>query len=84
MSDAAALPKAGNRAARRLLIEAAWSYRFPARLSRELLLRQELSGSTFPAAVSDWHAQKSLSQQRDRWPFSSQKRWRHRSARRRQ
>jgi hypothetical protein len=24
-----------------LLIEAAWSYRFPARLSRELLLRQE-------------------------------------------
>ena len=26
---------------RRLLIEAAWSYRFPARLSRELLLRQE-------------------------------------------
>jgi len=42
VSDAAALPKAGNRAARRLLIEAAWSYRFPARLSRELLLRQEL------------------------------------------
>ena len=33
--------KAGNGAARRLLIEAAWSYRFPARLSRELLLRQE-------------------------------------------
>ncbi len=26
---------------RRLLIEAAWSYRFPARLSREVLLRQE-------------------------------------------
>src|ERR1700737_209185 len=25
----------------RLLVEAAWSYRFPARLSRELLLRQE-------------------------------------------
>src|SRR6202049_1689506 len=35
------ITKAGNRAARRLLIEAAWSYRFPARLSRELLLRQE-------------------------------------------
>jgi transposase len=32
---------AGNRAARRLLIEAAWCYRFPARVSRELLLRQE-------------------------------------------
>ena len=25
----------------RLLVEAAWSYRFPAQLSRELLLRQE-------------------------------------------
>lgn len=35
------ITKAGNSAARRLLIEAAWSYRFPARLSREMLLRQE-------------------------------------------
>jgi transposase len=35
------ITKAGNAAARRLLIEAAWSYRFPARLSRELRLRQE-------------------------------------------
>src|ERR1700680_1545979 len=35
------ITNAGNGAARRLLIEAAWSYRFPARLSRELLLRQE-------------------------------------------
>src|SRR3954463_10462704 len=35
------ITKAGNSAARRLLIEASWSYRFPARLSRELLLRQE-------------------------------------------
>jgi transposase len=35
------LAKAGNSAARRLLIEAAWCYRFPARVSRELLLRQE-------------------------------------------
>ena len=35
------ITKAGNGAARRLLIEAAWSYRFPARISRELLLRQE-------------------------------------------
>src|SRR6266436_4435956 len=33
------ITKAGNAAARRLLIEAAWSYRFPARLSRELLLQ---------------------------------------------
>jgi transposase len=35
------ITKAGNSAARRLLIEAAWSYRFPARISRVLLLRQE-------------------------------------------
>src|SRR5262249_49660753 len=35
------LTKAGNSPARRLLIEAAWCYRFPARVSRELLLRQE-------------------------------------------
>jgi transposase len=35
------ITKAGNGAARRMLIEAAWSYRFPARISREPLLRQE-------------------------------------------
>ena len=35
------LTKAGNSTVRRLLIEAAWCYRFPARISRELLLRQE-------------------------------------------
>jgi transposase len=35
------LTKAGNGAARRLLIEAAWCYRFPPRVSRELRLRQE-------------------------------------------
>ena len=35
------ITKAGNGAARRVLIEAAWTYRFPARISRELLLRQE-------------------------------------------
>ena len=34
--------EAGNGAARRMLIEAAWSYRFPARISREQLLRQEV------------------------------------------
>jgi transposase len=32
------ISKAGNGAARRMLIEAAWSYRFPARISREHLL----------------------------------------------
>jgi transposase len=35
------ITKAGNGAARRMLIEAAWCYRFPARISRDLLLRQE-------------------------------------------
>jgi transposase len=35
------ITKAGNGAARRMLIEAAWSYRLPARISREQLLRQE-------------------------------------------
>ena len=40
------ITKAGNGAARRLLIEAAWSYRFPARISRELLLRHRLEGAS--------------------------------------
>jgi transposase len=35
------ITKAGNSAARRLLIEAAWCYRFPARVGRDLCLRQE-------------------------------------------
>ena len=35
------ITKAGNGAARRVLIEAAWSYRFPARVSQDQLLRQE-------------------------------------------
>src|SRR6202011_1582068 len=49
------LTKAGNSAARRLLIEASWTYRFPARVSRELLLRQE-SQST-PIREIAWKAQ---------------------------
>jgi transposase len=49
------LTKAGNSAARRLLIEAAWCYRFPARVSRELRLRQE----TQPRPIREiaWKAQ---------------------------
>ncbi|SHF42122.1 Transposase [Acidocella aminolytica 101 = DSM 11237] len=35
------ITKAGNEAARRMLIEAAWSYRFPARIGRAQLIRQE-------------------------------------------
>src|SRR6201993_1816374 len=49
------LTKVGNGAARRLLIEAAWCYRFPARVSRELLLRQE--GQAKPIREIAWEAQ---------------------------
>ena len=42
------ITKAGNGAARRMLIEAAWSYRFPARISREQLLRQERPAQADP------------------------------------
>ena len=49
------LTKAGNSAARRLLIEAAWCYRFPARVSRELLLRQEAQPK--PIREIAWKAQ---------------------------
>ena len=53
------ITKAGNGAARRMLIEAAWSYRFPARISRELLSRQV----GLPKAICDvaWKAQERLS-----------------------
>ncbi len=53
-----ALTKAGNGTARRMLIEAAWSYRFPARISRELLLRQE--GLAKPIRDTAWKAQERL------------------------
>jgi transposase len=49
------LTKAGNSAARRLLIEASWTYRFPARISRELLLRQERQSK--PIREIAWKAQ---------------------------
>lgn len=42
------ITKAGNGTARRMLIEAAWSYRFPARISREQLLRQEGAAQADP------------------------------------
>jgi transposase len=35
------ITKSGNRHARRNLIEAAWAYRYPAKVSREIQLRQE-------------------------------------------
>jgi transposase len=52
------ITKAGNGAARRMLIEAAWSYRFPARISRERLLRQE--GLAKPIRDTAWKAQERL------------------------
>jgi len=52
------ITKAGNRTARRMLIEASWSYRFPARISREQLLQQE----TLAKPIRDiaWKAQDRL------------------------
>lgn len=52
------ITKAGNSAARRMLIEAAWSYRFPARISREQLLRQERLAK--PIRDTAWKAQERL------------------------
>ena len=55
-----AITKTGNTHARRLLIEAAWNYRFPARISLPLQKRQE--GQS--AAIRDiaWRAQLRLTQ----------------------
>lgn len=52
------ITKAGNGAARRMLIEAAWSYRFPARISRDQLLRQETLAK--PICDTAWKAQERL------------------------
>jgi len=52
------ITKAGNAAARRMLIEAAWSYRFPARISRAQLLRQEALAQ--PIRDIAWKAQERL------------------------
>ena len=47
--------KTGNAHARRLLTEAAWSYRFPARMSQQL--RQRSSDLTEPVRNHAWKAQ---------------------------
>jgi transposase len=52
------ITKAGNGAARRMLIEAAWSYRFPARIGRDLFLRQEKLSK--PIRDIAWKAQERL------------------------
>jgi Transposase and inactivated derivatives len=50
-----AITKAGNTHARRVLIEGAWAYRYPAKVSRHLQLRLESK----PLAIQDiaWKAQ---------------------------
>ena len=50
-----AITKAGNGHARRIMIESAWSYRYPARMSRDLVVRHQGQ----PKAVCDiaWRAQ---------------------------
>jgi transposase len=52
------ITKMGNGIARRVLIEAAWNYRAPARLSRELLKRQE--GLSQKVKDLSWAAQTRL------------------------
>ena len=54
-----AITKTGNSHARRVLIEAAWNYRYPARVSRALQRRQECQPS--PVRTIAWRAQLRLS-----------------------
>lgn len=54
------ITKAGNSTARRVLIEAAWTYRFPARISPEQLGRQESLPE--PIRQTAWKAQLRLCQ----------------------
>jgi transposase len=49
------ISKTGNSHARRVLIEGAWAYRYPARISRQIQIRQE----NLPQSIRDiaWKAQ---------------------------
>lgn len=53
-----AITKTGNAHARRMLVEAAWSYRFTARIGRELQRRQE--GQSEAVCALSWKAQQRL------------------------
>lgn len=53
------ITKAGNKHARRMLVEAAWSYRHPARIGRALKRRQETQ--TTAICELSWKAQQRLS-----------------------
>ncbi|MBC7283669.1 IS110 family transposase [Hoeflea sp.] len=55
-----AITKAGNTRARRMLVEGAWTYRLPARVSRELLKRNE--GLPEEIRMIAWKAQVRLCQ----------------------
>lgn len=50
-----AITKTGNTHVRRVLVEAAWNYRYPARISRTLQLRQERQPAQIRAIA--WRAQ---------------------------
>ena len=50
-----AITRTGNGYARRMLVEAAWSYRFPARIARALQVRQQ--GQSKPIRDLSWQAQ---------------------------
>jgi transposase len=54
------ITKTGNAHARRLLTEAAWNYRFKARISREALARQETLSESIRTTA--WKAQLRLTQ----------------------
>jgi transposase len=54
------ITKTGNSHARRILIEAAWSYRYPARIAREMQIRQE--GQARVLREIAWRAQLRLCQ----------------------
>jgi transposase len=55
-----AITKTGNGHARRVLVEAAWNYRFAARISRRIQVRQE--GQPKSVREIAWHAQLRLAQ----------------------
>ena len=53
------ITKAGNRRARRILVEASWSYRYPPRVSRDKLAK--VTAAPAPARAIAWKAQTRLS-----------------------
>jgi transposase len=54
-----AITKTGNTLARTILVEAAWTYRFPARITQ--IIRDRLAGLPEPIRAIAWKAQVRLS-----------------------